>query len=140
MTLNNILWILHTSYSTVKKYNFSHTPPTHVFYSTFHILFLKKSEYLSWGHAIFFLISEFCNGCSTHIPPFPKKAMPENFQTSWNRNKGNADWYSQLLSCSKWFWSQDKINKRTPEDNLFSLIGNYLHQNYEFMLQDQVLL
>lgn len=25
--------------------------------------------------------------------------MPENFQTSWNRNKGNADWYSQLLSA-----------------------------------------
>lgn len=31
--------------------------------------------------------------------PFPKKAMPENFQTSWNRNQGNADWYSQLLSA-----------------------------------------
>lgn len=54
--------------------------------------------------------------------------------------ESKSHWCSQLLSCSKWFWSQGKINKRTPVDNLFSMIGNDPHQNYEFMLQDQVLL
>lgn len=47
----------------------------------------------------FFLFLNFVMVVLLTSPLFQKKAMPENFQTSWNRNKGNADWYSQLLSA-----------------------------------------
>lgn len=75
MTLN-ILWILHTSYLTVKKYNFSHTPPPPPMYFTQYLIFSLKKK--NWnicpeGMLYIFFISKFCNGCSTHIPPFQKK-------------------------------------------------------------------